>query len=258
MHKTIYVEKDEEITSVLDRIEREPAEEIFLVIPKNAMISQGIINLRLLKSEVEKMAKKLIIVANDPHTKKVVSELGIATSEKAEADPPVQQQMISQKASEEAMRELKKEDQANFPNTEKDREKREEREIGSASFFDQEEASNYSQNSQFEIKDPIRLKKELFGKREPEAGKADLGQNREAAFPQNHLGQPSGKIGPNQFQKPSALSAVKGKGPFGTTRPSGAKLGGGQGGFPVPAKAGFSPAGPRVLLALKAAQASSL
>ncbi len=209
MHKTIYIEKDEEITSVLDRIEREPIDEIFLVIPKNAMISQGIINLKLLKNEVEKMAKKLIIVANDPHTKKVVSELGIATSDRAKIDSYIQQQAISQRASEEAVRKLKEEDQFDFKDSKRAEEKNaKEREIGSASFFDQEISSDIGPSYQFEIKKPPQLKKELFGQRERKREESGLGwRNNEMATSKNFSGQSLKKSGSdlNQFQKNSSF-----------------------------------------------------
>ncbi len=85
MHKTIYVDLDEEITNIMDKVRRESEEEIFLVIPKGAMILQGVINLKLLKKETEKLGKKLVVATNDMHARKVIDQVGIKTSDVDEA-----------------------------------------------------------------------------------------------------------------------------------------------------------------------------
>lgn len=86
MHKTIYIEIDEEITSVLDKIRDEKSSEICIVVPKNAALTQGIINLKLLKKESTKYGKTIVIATNDPQARKVIKRLEIKTQEIAEAD----------------------------------------------------------------------------------------------------------------------------------------------------------------------------
>ena len=58
-HQTIYLESDEEITSVVDRLRKSEAKEIILVIPKGTALLQSIVNLKLLKKEAEKLKKHL-------------------------------------------------------------------------------------------------------------------------------------------------------------------------------------------------------
>lgn len=86
MHKTIYIELDEEITSVLDKIRDEKSSEICIVAPKNATLTQGIINLKLLKKEAAKYGKTIVIATNDPQARKVIKRLEIKTQEIAETD----------------------------------------------------------------------------------------------------------------------------------------------------------------------------
>ena len=78
MHQTIYIDVDEEITSILDRVRQEQVMDIFLVVPKGAMLLNSIINLKLLKKESEKMGKTVTIVApNDKRAKTMIERAGI-------------------------------------------------------------------------------------------------------------------------------------------------------------------------------------
>lgn len=77
MHKTIYIDVDEEITSTISKIRKEAAPDIFLVVPKDAMLLQGVINLKLLKKEADKIKKELILITSNKHAKKVIEDLGM-------------------------------------------------------------------------------------------------------------------------------------------------------------------------------------
>lgn len=77
MQKNIYIDIDEEITSILDRIRQETAEQILLAIPQKALITQGVINLKILKKEVAQMNKQLVISTADQQVRRVVERIGI-------------------------------------------------------------------------------------------------------------------------------------------------------------------------------------
>jgi hypothetical protein len=82
MHQTIYIDVDEEITSILDRIRQEKVIEIYLVVPKGAMLINSIINLKLLKKESEGMGKNVTIVApNDKRSRNIIERSGIRVEE---------------------------------------------------------------------------------------------------------------------------------------------------------------------------------
>ncbi len=86
MHKTIYIDIDEEIIGIINKIRKENVNEIFLVIPKNSLLTQGIINLKLLKKEVIKMKKNVILVTSDQHSKKIIERVGLKTRNKSIQD----------------------------------------------------------------------------------------------------------------------------------------------------------------------------
>lgn len=64
--KVVYVEIDEEITSIFERIERLPDKDVFLVIPERAVLLQSVVNLQILKKKVTDARKSLSLVTNDP------------------------------------------------------------------------------------------------------------------------------------------------------------------------------------------------
>ncbi|MBI4994771.1 hypothetical protein HZC21_03965 [Candidatus Peregrinibacteria bacterium] len=63
--KVIYVELDEEITHVFDKIKRLPSENIAVVIPKRAIVLQSIVNLKILKKKLDEAGKKILVVTTD-------------------------------------------------------------------------------------------------------------------------------------------------------------------------------------------------
>lgn len=75
MHQTFYIDADEEISSVIDRLNRSMSSVNYFVVPKRAIFLLSIINLKLLKSEAEKFGKKIVIVTQD--------ELGASMAERA-------------------------------------------------------------------------------------------------------------------------------------------------------------------------------
>ncbi len=86
MHKTVYVDTDEEIIEIINKIRKEEVADIFLVIPKNSLLTQGIINLKLLKKEVAKMNKNIILVTSDQTSKKIIERVGLKTKNKSIKD----------------------------------------------------------------------------------------------------------------------------------------------------------------------------
>jgi hypothetical protein len=130
MHKTLYIDIDEEITSIIDRMRKAEAREVIIVAPKNAMLLQSIVNLKLLKKESDRRKKQLLIITQDKIGKKLIEKAGILAQAKpgkdlylnAEPDEKSYDPMYAAEASE-IKEELEREEQ--------------EKEIGSSDYFDQ-------------------------------------------------------------------------------------------------------------------------
>lgn len=78
--KTIYLEPDEEITSVIDKIRKTEFADIVLVVPKGASISQSVVNLKLIKKKAESLNKVLSIVTGDKVLQTLAEKVGIASA----------------------------------------------------------------------------------------------------------------------------------------------------------------------------------
>ncbi len=81
-HKTIYIDIDEEITSIIDRIRKAVANEVIIVVPKQALLIQSLVNLKLLKKECVRRKKKVMIVTQDRIGKKLIEKAGIQVQAK--------------------------------------------------------------------------------------------------------------------------------------------------------------------------------
>ena len=78
MNEIIYLEPDDDITGVIGRIKEIAPSSVALVIPRGGNIAQSIVNLKLLKREIEKINKTVSLVANDKISKNLASQVGIA------------------------------------------------------------------------------------------------------------------------------------------------------------------------------------
>lgn len=63
--QTFYIDSDEEISSIIERLRKSLARENFFVLPKRAMVMESIVNLKLLKREADKMKKTVTIITQE-------------------------------------------------------------------------------------------------------------------------------------------------------------------------------------------------
>lgn len=84
--KTIYIDIDEELSSVIDRIRRNKDKENILVIPRGALLFRNIINLKLLKREADLLNKTILIVTPDPIGQRLAQRADLMVREKIEKE----------------------------------------------------------------------------------------------------------------------------------------------------------------------------
>jgi baseplate J-like protein len=97
----IYVETEEEIPEVVERLRRFNGEDTMLVLPMRSRIGQSRFNFQLLRNYAARLGKRVTVVCDDPAVQKMASESGFAVygavgpegegiASEAEAPPPVQ------------------------------------------------------------------------------------------------------------------------------------------------------------------------
>src|SRR5579864_6989630 len=96
----IYVETEEEIPELVERLRRYHGEDTMLVLPMRSRIGQSRFNFQLLRNYAARLGKRVTVVCDDPAVQRMASETGFAVfgavgpegegiPSEAEAPPPV-------------------------------------------------------------------------------------------------------------------------------------------------------------------------
>src|ERR1700682_4099692 len=96
----IYVETEEEIPEIVERLRRFNGEDTTLVLPMRSRIGQSRFNFQLLRNYAARLGKRVTVVCDDPAVQKMASESGFAVfgaigalgegiASEPEAAPPV-------------------------------------------------------------------------------------------------------------------------------------------------------------------------
>ena len=82
--KLVYLELEEEITSVIDKVQRISDNEVTLVVPKGANLIQSIVNLKLLRKHAGMQGKDITIVTGDPVGVNLAKRAGLRAKQRVE------------------------------------------------------------------------------------------------------------------------------------------------------------------------------
>ncbi|EKD49563.1 MAG: hypothetical protein ACD_63C00106G0002 [uncultured bacterium] len=85
--KLIYLELEEEITSVIDKLGKVSDAEVTLVLPKRANLIQSIINLKLLKKHASMLGKDIVLVTSDSVGVNLAKRAGLRAQHRVDAQP---------------------------------------------------------------------------------------------------------------------------------------------------------------------------
>lgn len=88
MDEILYLEPDEEITSVIDKLQKSNSDSVGLVIPRNSSLIHSAINLKLLKKQADALKKEIALVTADKIGKNIASQVGIQVFEDVHAKKP--------------------------------------------------------------------------------------------------------------------------------------------------------------------------
>lgn len=77
--KPIYLEPDEEITSVVERLGDIDEDKIAVVVPKNSTLFQSLVNLKLLSRQAKKLGKSVVLISANKVGVRLAKQVGIDT-----------------------------------------------------------------------------------------------------------------------------------------------------------------------------------
>jgi hypothetical protein len=82
--KVLYVEIDDEVTAIYDRLKQLKVKNIYLVVPKRAILFQSIVNLKILKRKAADLEKNIYIITNDQNGMHLASKIDLPVYDKIE------------------------------------------------------------------------------------------------------------------------------------------------------------------------------
>lgn len=89
MDEILYLEPDEEITSVIDKIKQAKSNRLSLVVPREATLLQSVVNLKLLVKEATKSNKEIILVTSDKIGRNLASQVGLTVYDSIKSNRPI-------------------------------------------------------------------------------------------------------------------------------------------------------------------------
>lgn len=84
--KVIYIEIDDEISTVYEKLGNLKSRHVYIVVPKRAVIFQSIVNLKILKRKAQDDGKTIYFITNDKNGIYLAQELGITVYDKINTD----------------------------------------------------------------------------------------------------------------------------------------------------------------------------
>ncbi len=86
---TIYIDIDDEITSIIEKVRSSPQKIVALVLPKRAAILQSIVNMKLLKRSSEEAKKHLVLITSEAALMPLAGAVGLYVAKTLLSKPTV-------------------------------------------------------------------------------------------------------------------------------------------------------------------------
>ena len=86
---TIYIDIDDEITTVIDKVRSSPGRIVALVLPKRATVFQSIVNMKLLKRSAESAKKNVVLITTEAGLLPLAGAVGLHVAPTPQSKPEV-------------------------------------------------------------------------------------------------------------------------------------------------------------------------
>lgn len=85
----IYVDVDDEITTIIDKVNGSPAKVVALVLPKRAGVFQSVVNMKLLKRRAEAAKKHLVLITSEAGLMPLAGLAGVHVAQTLQSKPEI-------------------------------------------------------------------------------------------------------------------------------------------------------------------------
>lgn len=86
---TIYIDVDDEITSIIEKVRSSPQKIVALVLPKRATVLQSIVNMKLLKRNADNAKKKLVLITSEAGLAPIAGAVGLHVASTLQSKPAI-------------------------------------------------------------------------------------------------------------------------------------------------------------------------
>ena len=86
---TVYVDVDEEITSIVDKVKSAPGAIVALVLPKRANVLQSSVNMKLLKRAAKQSDKELVLITSESSLLPLAGMAGLYVASSVNSKPHI-------------------------------------------------------------------------------------------------------------------------------------------------------------------------
>lgn len=86
---TIYVDVDDEITAIIDKVRSSDGKIVALVLPKRASVFQSVVNMKLLKRSAEAVKKNLVLVTTESSLMPLAGSVGLHVAATPQSKPEI-------------------------------------------------------------------------------------------------------------------------------------------------------------------------
>lgn len=86
---TVYVDVDDEITSIIDKVRASDGRVVALVLPKRASVLQSVVNMKLLKRSAEQAKKQLVLITSEAGLLPLAGSVGMYVANTLQTKPEI-------------------------------------------------------------------------------------------------------------------------------------------------------------------------
>ena len=86
---TIYIDVDDDITTIIDKVEASPHKVVALVLPKRSSVLQSIVNTRLLKRSADSADKNVVLITSEPSLLPLAGAAGLHVAKNLQSKPEI-------------------------------------------------------------------------------------------------------------------------------------------------------------------------
>lgn len=86
---TIYIDVDDEITAIVDKVQNSSSKIVALVLPKRAVVLQSIVNMKLLKRAADDAGKRAVLITSETGLLPLAGVVGVYTAKNLQSKPEI-------------------------------------------------------------------------------------------------------------------------------------------------------------------------